>query len=454
MTIIGSNPGPRTSHGAFADLPSPTDSNVRGGDAYITTDNPAREFVCRVTGALSREWVEILTSKSAIWPKYVVNRTGEQPIASYTSIQAAIDAAVSDGHDTANPTVVHVFPGDYTEDLVFAPGVFVVSMNLTIPGGVVVTGNHLIPGDVPNGVYRINGLQLFGSAGMPALLIAGSEVIDVACWQSIFFADGAAVIHWTNTGAGSQWLAVDGAAIGGSPPAGVGIFDMDNVLSAGSNIQFLRFTLFAGDPFSDLAFRNNAGAGVSVQGGSLSGGVRQIGGTFQGRDALYFALDQPVFYGEDGTTFDIGFSTILHSSGGGPFVATDVLGGAFLSINGNRFTIDRLIDPNVVQNSSYLFYGRVAGLVVGDLTLEQAVDGVAVDSDGVATVITLPPLDVVPFNHELWVKWARNAAGSVSVEPAAGENIDDAAGAVALPVLGDFARFSADQASDTWWRIG
>lgn len=46
------------------------------------------------------------------------------PNQEYTTIQSAIDAAVSDGRDATNPAVVVVEAGTYAEDITMAPGVF------------------------------------------------------------------------------------------------------------------------------------------------------------------------------------------------------------------------------------------------------------------------------------------------------------------------------------------
>ena len=56
---------------------------------------------------------------------YRVGKTvGTQPQTQYTSIQAAINQAVTDGHTSNdNPAFIEIYPGSYTENLSLSPGV-------------------------------------------------------------------------------------------------------------------------------------------------------------------------------------------------------------------------------------------------------------------------------------------------------------------------------------------
>src|SRR5882724_4919640 len=96
-----------------ADLPNPssvaqgTIFHAHSGEAMVLVISPA-------TGIRSWETFQSSAADTS-WPKYVVAPT-LGPRALFTSIQTAIDTAATDGHNAANPTVVLVFPGAYSEN--------------------------------------------------------------------------------------------------------------------------------------------------------------------------------------------------------------------------------------------------------------------------------------------------------------------------------------------------
>lgn len=96
------------------------------------------------------------------WNRYVVSPA--DPSAAYTTIQAAIDAAVAAGHDATHPTTVLVFPGDYAEDVTLHAGIDVVGVNAATGTPASYEPRPVVAGRVSladeDGAFRIAGLRL------------------------------------------------------------------------------------------------------------------------------------------------------------------------------------------------------------------------------------------------------------------------------------------------------
>ena len=384
---------------------------------------------------------------SLAWPKYVVNVAGQQPVAPYNLVQAAIDAAVADGHDTANPTVVAVFPGTYVQDIVFAPGVFVVGMDNSVPSQIRLVGAHTVPGTVALANYKAVNVVLVGTPGNAALTVAGALVCTVDLQDWSILADGAPAIQVTNTAMPVISL-TDGIAQWINPPAG-GLID----LSAGGICELVaQRCQFVVNAFTEIAIKNLGGSNLRLRDCTVLGRTQQSIGTLQSQQSNWFAFTQAVIDGTFGAVVDMSFDNISHAAAGAAWFSVGG-GGATLTANALRFLDNRVIDPAAGQTTSFFHYARASSLVVGSIALFQAVDGVKVDSNGVASVVTLPPLGSVPLNHQLFVKWARDPLGSVSVAPFGAENIEDVPAAIFLAGQGASLRFEADQANGTWWVI-
>ncbi len=189
--------------------------------------------------------------------KYLV---GPAPSGSpYASIQAAINAAVSDGATVSSPAVVFVQPGTYTENVTMAPGVSVQAVV-----------DHRSFSTTLNGV----------------LMVSFATTDDLASWNGVDISRGISF-----TGGVKQQLFLSSATIysngGGSPLV------MNNV-AAGSRVEardvLFRNTSAAPGPAADIsagtleavgsAFRNNDASnnGVSV---ALSGTGAAYLGTFE-----------------------------------------------------------------------------------------------------------------------------------------------------------------------------
>ena len=136
----------------------------------------------------------------------------------FTSIQSAIDQAVADGFTTsANPAVVEIAPGAYTESVALKPGV---SLSAIQGGTVTVTGNHTYA--VSNGLTRaqnsitmtnvtlttLNGITLSISGTAPMQLTINGGTI-----QKQTGGDANVAYEITNTGSGSRVRFNQGASI-------------------------------------------------------------------------------------------------------------------------------------------------------------------------------------------------------------------------------------------------
>ena len=388
---------------------------------------------------------------SLAWPKYMVNVVGQQPVTPYTNVQDAINAAVADGHNSANPTTVGVFPGTYIEDLVFAPGVVVQGLDSSVPSQVQLAGAHTIPGDVASAIYKAENVSLVGTAGNVVLTVAGTQTVSVELEDYAFFANGASAIRWTNTGASSLSL-FNGTAQWTNAPVGGALVD----LTVGAPCDIVAFRAsFSPSATTDIAIRNLSASTLLLEDGAVSGQMICAGGILRMRRMTLLALFQPVVTASAAAVVDLEFCEVTHfTAPAAPWIVDGGGAPVTLAANALRFTDHRLIDVTIAQTTSFLHYARASSLEVGSIALFQAVDGVKIDTGGVASVVTLPPLDAVPLEHELYVKWARNAGGSVSVAPFGAEKIEDVAAAIFLAGQGATLRFEADQANGTWWVVG
>lgn len=143
---------------------------------------------------------------------------GGVPQAQYTSIQTAIDQAVADGFTTsANPAVVEIAPGTYTENVTLKPGVSLAAIQ---GGTVTVTGNLTYP--VSNGLNRVqNSISItnivFTTLNGITFSVSGTAPVQVTVNGGQFIkqagGDANPVYEITNTGSGSRVRFNQGAFI-------------------------------------------------------------------------------------------------------------------------------------------------------------------------------------------------------------------------------------------------
>lgn len=124
------------------------------------------------------------------------------------SIQAAINQAVSDGHNDNNKAFV-VVSQDKTENITLAPGVFLIGLNSSgTHSPWVITGQvtvNSVSGTIDSNHYAISGLAIVGPSTLPAMTCTGTAP------QRVFLKDvwitangvGGHCFEMSNSGAGS-----------------------------------------------------------------------------------------------------------------------------------------------------------------------------------------------------------------------------------------------------------
>lgn len=101
--------------------------------------------------------------------QYVVSSVAGQ--AAFTSIQDAIDQAVTDGVSSSSPAVVWIYSGTYTEDLALAPYVSLAGSNDSNTAGVLIIGNASFTG---TGNISLSNLGFETPNGSAALSFSGT----------------------------------------------------------------------------------------------------------------------------------------------------------------------------------------------------------------------------------------------------------------------------------------
>lgn len=134
---------PRVIDGTLAEMANFPTAKIPVGNFFFAKDDgpDGSLYFLSITGSV-RSWKKIGGS-SAGWPKYVVSKG--DPLAPYTTIQSAIDAAVGAGHDPTNPAVVLVHPGIYTENITASLGVDLVSFDNELGRNTTIKGTITIP---------------------------------------------------------------------------------------------------------------------------------------------------------------------------------------------------------------------------------------------------------------------------------------------------------------------
>tara|TARA_R110000868_G_scaffold121883_3_gene323332 strand:- start:709 stop:2004 length:1296 start_codon:yes stop_codon:yes gene_type:complete len=104
---------------------------------------------------------------------YVVSNDG---LSEYSTIQSAIDQAVTDGADANNPALVWIYPGSYAESVAFADYVFVAAAL----DEVYIFGNCSY---FCAGLLSISNINFLSSNASPALDVSGSGVLNIDSGQ-------------------------------------------------------------------------------------------------------------------------------------------------------------------------------------------------------------------------------------------------------------------------------
>lgn len=111
--------------GLLADRPAAA-GVTKVGTLYYATDVSTLYILTNVGGV--KAWSTGVGPGSGALGKYWVNVAGQQPVAPYTSVQAAVNAAAADGHGVANPTAVYIMPGVYVEEVTPVDGIDLIAL--------------------------------------------------------------------------------------------------------------------------------------------------------------------------------------------------------------------------------------------------------------------------------------------------------------------------------------
>lgn len=138
----------------------------------------------------------------------------------YTSIQAAINAAVADGFtDNSNPAIIEIYPGTYTEDLTLNSGVHLkgVGSNVRDTSEVVIIGTLTYTpgaGNFTTNILNLYCLTVSPAAGNKAFVFTGNNQARVNIRNCFFNSNSAGagvtgLVTVSNVGAGSTCRLTD-----------------------------------------------------------------------------------------------------------------------------------------------------------------------------------------------------------------------------------------------------
>lgn len=139
-------------------------------------------------------------ANGALFSRFTVGPVGSG--APFTSIQAAIDAAVLEAPSISqgNPIVISITPGIYEEDISAGAGIALVAtfnLGVIIRGTITYNLDQVIVAD--NGA-ALQGIQMEPPVGAPAAVFEGPNNQNVLCFFCGFIGQGAPAIVANNTG--------------------------------------------------------------------------------------------------------------------------------------------------------------------------------------------------------------------------------------------------------------
>lgn len=111
--------------------------------------------------------------------RYIVGTNANE--SQFTSIQTAINTAVADGFNTANPTVVYILPGTYVENLTLQPGIALAGLGVNAESSTVLIQGAAVlnPGAGTNSFSAAGVTFATNGAANPAFSIQGANGISV-----------------------------------------------------------------------------------------------------------------------------------------------------------------------------------------------------------------------------------------------------------------------------------
>lgn len=115
---------------------------------------------------------ELVNRTSSQLTKYIV---GKDSFDKYSTIQSAIDSAISDGHKNTNPALILVKPGVYTGNINLVSGIHLISLENTDPSLTKINGTLTYSSTEALGNASIQGFEIDGTSNT-AISIEGSLV--------------------------------------------------------------------------------------------------------------------------------------------------------------------------------------------------------------------------------------------------------------------------------------
>lgn len=111
--------------------------------------------------------------------RYVVGANANE--SQFTSIQTAINTAMADGFNTANPTVVYILPGTYIEDLTLQPGISLAGVSVSAESmTILIQGAAILNPAAGTNTFSATGVTFAtNGAASPAFSIQGANAISV-----------------------------------------------------------------------------------------------------------------------------------------------------------------------------------------------------------------------------------------------------------------------------------
>jgi hypothetical protein len=131
--------------------------------------------------------------------RYIVgpNATESQ----FTSIQTAINTAIADGFNTANPTIVYILPGTYIEDLILQPGIGLSGVGVNAQTmTVLVQGAAVLNPPPGTNAFSAEGITFAtNGAAVPAFSIQGANDVSAFFTNCAFFGNSGTSYETVNT---------------------------------------------------------------------------------------------------------------------------------------------------------------------------------------------------------------------------------------------------------------
>jgi hypothetical protein len=453
------------------------------GPFFLNPSNIPRSTVCYdntpITGGFwllakvagVSTWVPLgPPAGNAGWPEYVVSNQAS-PIAPYTTVTAAIAAAVADGHTSeATPAVVLVMPGFYFENVVFRVGI---SVRGFAPGAHAVIRGECSIGDFGfPGIVDIADLEFqpapFNSTTPVLTLSAGATPVGLrlrAVRMARFLGTPLLEVTKPNTTSvhidDCEFSSVEDLAL----PNGRMVNFATTVTIGPITIRDSQLTTAV-----DTAVAVFTQSPINMVDCEIVGQVAAAPGVFPSltcilNDCTLTAQDQPAMSLTNTTLVQVTGSTINHSI---PFTPSFTFGAVglsagTLSISGVTFTDQRTIDPSIDGTpASPIYYSQphnaltigtgFGGPIAADTTLDQAWDLVSVDMTGtLADVnIELPLLVQVPRGHRTTVSNLSFGAFNVIVKKQGTNSIDLVPAPAISLAQSERIVLQADQDNNTW----